>query len=60
MEIPPKWRFLRKKRVFSILGTSRLAKNLKIEHIIKLPSMPDIKKKGYIHSSKLTTSNLFF
>jgi len=45
MEIPPKWRFLRKKRVFSILGTSRLAKNLKIEHIIKLPSMPDIKKK---------------
>ena len=37
--------FFKKKRVFSILGTSRLAKNLKFEYIIKLLSIPDILKK---------------
>ena len=45
MKIPPKSRFLRKKRVFLIWGTSRLAKNLKIGYIIELPSIPDVLKK---------------
>ena len=45
MKIPPKWRFLREKRVFSILGTSRLDKNLKIGYIIKLLSISDVSKK---------------
>ena len=45
MKIPPNCRFLRKKRVFSILGTSRLAKNLKFEYIIKLLPIPDVLKR---------------
>ena len=45
MKIPPKSRFFKKKRVFLILGTSRLAKNLKIGNIIKLPSISDVLKR---------------
>ena len=45
MNIPPKPRFLKKKRVFLIIGTSRLAKNLKIGNIIKLPSISDVLKR---------------